>query len=178
MVALVVRQLYLVGTLLTALIMLAPAVAEAHELKEDNGIAAVMHIEPNDIPLAGQNTQLEFAFGDRQDAFNLANCVCGARLVAAGKTIQQLSLHPAQAGSTLAAKASVRFPDIGKYKVVLAGHATDNSFPSFTVDFPVDVTASAQNAASKKTAVTIEISTILLAVLVIGTVLFASRRKR
>lgn len=168
------RQLRLASSLLVGLLLLSPAVAEAHVLKQDNGIAAVMHIEPNDTPLAKQATRLEFAFGDNRDAFKLANCICGISLKAGSKIIQDAVLQPARPGSTLSATVTVHFPDTGKYRVVLHGQATDSSFPDFTMDYSVDVAAAAQNTISHSAAATIEIVTIALAAL---TVLVFSRRK-
>lgn len=131
----------------TLLVAASPGVASAHVLKEDNGISALLHIEPDDNPVAGQPTVLKLDFGDRNDAFNLVHCRCQLQLaVNEDQVIKTVTLAPGPNGGTLDTTATVTFPKIDKYDVILKGQATDGSFPDFHLDYDVAVdTASTVN---------------------------------
>src|SRR6266498_1495823 len=50
--------------------------ASAHVLKSDGSIGAVMHLDPEDDPVVGQQSHLHFEFKDRQKKFKPENCDC------------------------------------------------------------------------------------------------------
>ena len=109
--------------------------AEAHVLKQDNGIAAVMHIEPDDNPLANQPIKIALSFASSQGGFNLAHCRCQAAIIQNTKQLQQVALKPALAGATLEAGATLTFPTAGVYDLNVTGAPTDGSFSSFKLDY-------------------------------------------
>ena len=125
---------------LAALVVAYPGVASAHVLKEDNGISALLHIEPDDSAVAGQPTELKIDFGDSQDAFSLANCDCQLQLaVNEDQVIKTVTLLPGPNGGTLDTTATVTFPKVDHYDARINGHATDGSFPDFHLDFDINV---------------------------------------
>lgn len=115
--------------------------AAAHVLRQDNGIAAELHIPPDDKPLAGQQTKLELSFGDSRHAFSLQNCDCQLSVERSSVSIQKLALQPATPSSMLSSTPTVRFPAVGQYNVVVQGSAKNGTFSSFSLTYPVDIQA-------------------------------------
>ena len=57
-----------------------PALVSAHFLVMSGDIGAVLHMDPNDDPIAGQPTAFYLDIKQRSSAFNLANCDCSVAL--------------------------------------------------------------------------------------------------
>ena len=123
--------------------------AAAHVLKQDNGISGVLHIPPEDNPAAGQSTELDESFGDAKDAFTLQDCNCGVVVRQGNRVLQTVKLTPHFSDSTLDAKfATVRFPSIGIYDVIVQGNAKNGAFNNFTLDYLVRVAVSANGSSA------------------------------
>ncbi len=113
--------------------------AQAHVLKQDHGIAAVLHIEPDDNPQAKQPIEIVLSFASSQSGFNLVHCHCQATIIQNAKQIQQVALKPALTGATLEAKTTLTFPAAGVYNLNVTGTSTDRSFSSFKLDYLIRV---------------------------------------
>ena len=137
-----IRLTLLQFLMLGIIVTLVPGLAAAHVLRQDHGVAAELHIPPDDHPIAGQPTRLEVSFGDSQDVFKLTDCTCRLQVFASGKTIQSRILEPAQPDSTLDSTTTVQFPSIATYQVVITGNSKTGRFSNFTLDYPVRVAAS------------------------------------
>lgn len=136
-------QSLIIGLLAAPLVAWAiTPLAAAHVLKQDNGISAVLHIPPEDNPEAAQPTELELAFGDDGGKFSLPNCDCGVVVTRGSQTVQTVALHPV-GQSRLNATATVRFPSIGVYHVLIEGSAKDGAFGAFKLDYLERVPVSA-----------------------------------
>jgi hypothetical protein len=138
-----ISAIVLVGTA-----MIVPA--EAHVLKEDNGITNVLHIPPEDNPIAGQNTELDFSFYDQKDAFSIEDCNCDVLMQSNGKTIQSTVVRPYAKGAELTGLADVRFPKIGIYNLVIKGSSKTNAFPNFQLIYLERVATSANGQSLPK----------------------------
>jgi hypothetical protein len=126
--------------LVTGLLVIFPAsTTQAHILKLDHGISAVLHIPPDDMPQAGEVTKLDIAYGDIHDSFSLQDCDCQVHIKKDEKVIQSTTPQPALPGATLNSDISVTFPDGGDYEVAVDGSARDGAFPDFELEFPVRV---------------------------------------
>lgn len=115
----------------------------AHVLKQDHDISGVLHIAPDDAPVAAEPTVLDVSFGDAKNAFNLTNCDCQVMVKKDTRAVQTVTLRPSLAGSTLNSTATVQFPVIGVYDVIVRGSAKDGSFPAFQLDYPARVATTA-----------------------------------
>ena len=58
---------------------------QAHILKTDGSIGAVLHIDPDDDPIARQSSYFFFEFKDKQNIFKLENCDCKITIFEQGK---------------------------------------------------------------------------------------------
>jgi hypothetical protein len=133
---------------LAALTLATSGLAAAHVLKQDNGVAAVLHIPPDDNPHAGQTTELQLAFDSTGGTFGLSACHCQLAVESNGKAIQTVGIRPAAAGDQVDGVAAVRFPAAGVYQLAVTGSSTNQSFGSFQLDYLERVTAPPDTRAS------------------------------
>ncbi len=113
--------------------------ASAHLLEQNNGISAVLHMPPDDNPQAGQITKLYLSFGNSANQFRLQNCTCQVSIKNNGRTLLTTTPQPAQNGAPLNSVASITFPAIGVYDVIVIGSAKNGEFQAFQLDYLVRV---------------------------------------
>jgi len=113
--------------------------AQAHILRENNGVEAELHIPPNDEPLAQQATKLEFSFDSTQGTFNLQHCNCQVVGIKGALKTETTSLQASPAKATITATATIYFQEAGDYNIVLTGTSTNASFTSFKMTYPARV---------------------------------------
>jgi hypothetical protein len=116
--------------------------AAAHVLKQDNGVDAVMHIPPDDNPIAGQTTNLEFLFSKDAGGFQLNDYSINVQVTDNGKSVQKEAVTPAFFGSADQGDTAVMFPKIGVYQLMLMGTAKSSTNPSFMMTYLVRVASS------------------------------------
>lgn len=121
-------------------------IVQAHELKNKNGLSSVLHIAPVDNPKAGEPTKIFVSFADEKNVFNLQNCDCKLGLEQNEKAVQTVPLLPTIPGATVEALASLTFPQVGEYRVVVEGTARDQAFASFRLEYPVRVATAIDGA--------------------------------
>lgn len=123
-------------------LLVSPAIAEAHVLKEDNGISSVMHIDPDDNPVAGVKTTLDFDFGNTSGDFSITNYHIKATLTENNKVVETTTVNSAYFGSTTQSIATVMFPRVDVYQLNITGSARNKSMPSFAVSYLIRVASS------------------------------------
>jgi hypothetical protein len=133
----------LVGSVDTAFM---PALA--HEVQFTEDVGATLHIEPNDIPLAGAPTEVWFALTQAGGTIiPLEACDCRLTLrdtqdsVLATPTLTPVSAE----GYSNIPGTIVTFPAVGAYALVFTGTPKDGeAFSAFELRFDVTVARSAQ----------------------------------
>ncbi len=112
-------------------VALMPRPASAHTFKFEQGVAAMMHVNPEDDPRASEKASLVFlvSYAD----YSAYTCTCQVSVVDQGKTIFT--------SGTLDSNPTVPyvFPHAGVYQLVLSG--TDNKASTFSVSFDQRVEA-------------------------------------
>lgn len=143
--------------------LISPALA--HQVQIQDAIGATLHIEPNDIPLAGQPTDLWFALTQAGGTvIPLDTCDCALTVYDTSETVVEAPpLSPVSAeGYTDIPGAVVTFPAVGAYELVLTGAAKDGAsggpvensatdstqFAPFELRFEVTVAGRASGSAS------------------------------
>ncbi len=134
-------------SIILALLILIPGVASAHQLATDKNIGVVLHVDPNDNPIATQSSGFYFDFSDRDNKFQLASCLCSVSIKQNGQelTTEQLS-------STNLSTASFQyvFPTPGVYQVQVVGvPQSAHSFQPFSVSYDVRVTDATSGTAAQ-----------------------------
>jgi hypothetical protein len=124
-----------IGCILAASFLPATAV-RAHVATEDNGISALMHIEPNDNPVNGESATYVFTFSDEYSDFDLHDCDC--RVLIDGEDVSALNVESPLSGTvvhTIRSAGTHRLELIGKNK------DANSSFKPFMLDYHVRVSA-------------------------------------
>ncbi|MGK7912191.1 MAG: hypothetical protein AB4050_12040 [Synechococcus sp.] len=125
----------------------AIAPANAHQVQVADDIGGTLHIEPNDRPRAGESVLMWFALTRRGGSvLQLGECDCRVQvfaqpLVDTTPPIASPQLKPVSAESyTDIPGATVTFPDIGAYTIVISGTSTtSNDFQPFELSFDITV---------------------------------------
>jgi hypothetical protein len=137
-------------SLITLGLLSQPAVA--HQVQIQDTVGATLHIEPNDIPLAGTPTEVWFALTQvGGTVIPLNRCDCSLTLYDGGENvIATPDLFPLSAeGYREIPGASVTFPEVGTYELVLAGTPLEAAeFTPFELRFEVVVAGRAPDTRS------------------------------
>lgn len=137
--------------IMVALCSLFSLPAVAHQVQVTDDVGATLHIEPDDIPKAGAPTEVWFALTQPGGVvIPLETCDCSLTLVdAEAMPIATPTMAPVSAeGYTGIPGATVTFPTVGAYELVLAGSPiAEAEFAPFELRFDVTVAAQA-NASS------------------------------
>jgi hypothetical protein len=109
--------------------------AEAHFLATDGNIGAILHIDPNDQPIAGSQASFYFQFTDKQNKFQPYKCNCTFEIDENGKAIYTQSLFASNTQPSLSnASVFYTFPKIDVYEIKVIGKPiTPNAFQPFTL---------------------------------------------
>lgn len=114
--------------------------AEAHLLATSGDVGAVLHIDPEDNPVAGEPTHFFFSMKDTSSRFSVNGCSCSFVVKANGKELVRDRLGASSVLNTQEIGTSYTFPARNVYQVILEGQplATDG-FQPFTLTFDVRV---------------------------------------
>ncbi len=131
---------------LPLLIALSATFPLAHEIARDGNVGGLIHIEPDDAPLAGKPNRASFEVNQRGGrAILLSQCACRLSVYAGG---MRPGARPASTPKLSQGKseltAVLNFPAAGAYTLVLQGRPRAGAdFPSFTLKWTVraDITA-------------------------------------
>ena len=83
----------------------------AHFLATDRNIGAILHVDPNDQPVAGSQASFFFQFLDKQNKFDPQHCDCTFEINENGKTVYSQSLFKSNSNPSLSnASAFYTFP--------------------------------------------------------------------
>jgi len=113
----------------------------AHILKTDGSIGAVLHIDPEDDPIAGQQAGFFFEFKDTKNQFQPQKCNCVFSVLENGAQIYTQPLFQNNLKPSLTS-ASVFYTFSGKdvYQVRVVGAPTvTNGFQPFTLIYDIRV---------------------------------------
>ncbi len=111
---------------------------KAHFLQTSNGIGGVIHVEPNDQPLVGVDTQMYIELKDTNNRLSETNCKCTIEIKKNGVVTSSSNpdISKTNDGSILVSQ-TVQFPEKGVYQVVLIGTAKQQEFDQFTLVYDI-----------------------------------------
>jgi hypothetical protein len=111
----------------------------AHVLKTDGTIGAVLHLDPNDSPIAGQLSNNFLEFKDTKSVMNLSNCKCQVIISENGKEIYRQDLTSSGTDNTVGV-FSFTFPQKDVYQLKVEGSPTQAGlYPNFSLNYDVRV---------------------------------------
>ncbi len=139
---------YIVGLILVTAATLWPIPAQAHVLLADTkaNIGAVLHINPDDDPVAGQTNQLYFDLQDKNSQVRIA--YSGYELLVMDEQGKGAKPVLEIADSTLI--ASYNFPRQGLYKLTLRSKSSYEQFQKVSMTYSLRVSRGTANPAETK----------------------------
>lgn len=138
------KSIRLFGLLLaTCGLLLMSGVADAHSLQSDKGYTAVMHIDPDDDPLAGQPTVINFLIGKDGGSYNQNNYSIAVDISAAGKQLHHSAVEPEGFGDAGDGIVKYTFPVINAYTIDLRGYLKTDPATQFHMSFIVRIAGTA-----------------------------------
>ncbi len=120
-------------------LLLFPKIVSAHVLEVDGNIGGVLHIAPDDDPVAGQNTSIVVELKDKSSQFSSVHCDCTYSLVRSGKTILSESLFT-QANTDSTVHLAFTFPEKDIYTLEIVGKPKQpGQFQEFHLNYLIRV---------------------------------------
>ncbi len=140
------------SVLLGLLFFLTPQTALAHILKSDGSIGAVLHISPDDDPIAGEQSSFYFEFKDKEGKFDPQKCLCNVTILQSDKDIYSQPLFKDNLEPSLKnASFSFTFPERDVYKVKISGTSVGGEFAAFELIYDIRVERSVNSEPVKST---------------------------
>ena len=125
------------ATLLATTLITTPA--SAHVLQSNHGVSAILHLKPDDNPVAGKPIPVNFLFSNDAGGFSLNNYGVQLSLLQDGNVRVSTPVKPLFFGSATEGETIATFPTVGVYTVLATGKPTTAGQPEFTLNFTVRV---------------------------------------
>ena len=109
----------------------------AHELATDKTIGAILHVDPDDDPIVGQQAGFFFEFKDKKGRFDPQNCDCVFSVSENGKEVYSQALFQNTDKPSLSnASVFYTFPTRDVYEVKVMGKPINgSSFQAFILSW-------------------------------------------
>ncbi len=133
--------------------MLLPAhFSFAHVLQADGSIGAVLHIDPNDDPIAQQPAYFFLDIANKNGVFSLTDCTCTALITnTAGDTIAKPTILP-ENGQTAEGTFEYVFQNSAAYVLTVKGTPKNAGvFQNFTLRYTFQVEQAHDSSVVKNT---------------------------
>lgn len=116
----------------------------AHSVKVSNGVGATIHIDPDDRPVAGQNSKVWISLSKRGGVIiPYESCNCNIEVQSlTDSSIRFILPKPTYTNEDrlgLHNYVGVVFPQAGRYNLRVVGESKEGAFEPFELNFPVDV---------------------------------------
>jgi hypothetical protein len=119
---------------------LSPTTSLAHFVKSDGTVGTLLHIDPEDDPVAGSPSNIIFEFKDTDNQFDLDNCDCKLLISKNGQELTSLPLTPVSESEKLSSLTPFTFPEKNIYNVKITGSPKGNAqFSNFEINYDVRV---------------------------------------
>ena len=123
--------------LLVTTLVVAPA--SAHVLQSNNGVSAILHLKPDDNPVAGKPIPVNFLFSNDVGGFSLNNYDLQLSLLQNGQVKVNQPIKPLFYGSATEGETIATFPTVGVYTLRATGKPMTAEHPPFILNFTVRV---------------------------------------
>ncbi len=147
-------NVFLVAIVGISMFIVLPKGVDAHILRTDGSIGAVLHIDPEDDPIAKEQSYFFFEFKDKKNKLAPDNCDCTASILEDGKEIYSQPLYQNNQNPSLSnASFSYTFPERNVYIVKVVGKPTvSNEFQPFTLTYDIRVSRESNASSNQNTA--------------------------
>jgi hypothetical protein len=112
--------------------------AYAHVLQTSGSIGAVLHIDPDDDPVAKKPSTFFLEFKDKNNQLSKESCSCQINITQNGKLLFSQNLFDNYKDNT--ATFSYTFPEMGQYVLDISGQPTQTkSIKQFNLKYALDI---------------------------------------
>ncbi len=127
--------------LFTIFVHVLPVQVLAHMLESSGSIGAVMHVTPDDDPVAGEVSGFYFEFKDKNKKFQPVDCICTVSIIKGESEIFSKDLFSENSEPSLSnASFNFTFPERNIYKVVIHGEPKKGAeFQKFELSYDLRV---------------------------------------
>ncbi|HVT00693.1 MAG TPA: LPXTG cell wall anchor domain-containing protein [Patescibacteria group bacterium] len=117
-------------------LLLFPKLAFAHEAESDGSFEALIHVSPNDTPVAGSKSNISIELTDDTNRFDPSNCDCVVDIYQGNTNILSKNVTFTKSRGPFKTNFDYVFPDPGAYHVRLSGKpAKGAEFKEFSINF-------------------------------------------
>jgi hypothetical protein len=119
-------------------VLIPTGIASAHVLQTDGDIGGVLHINPDDAPVSGQDTNYVISFQDTSNRFTLDNCLCGISIKEGSETVSSTKMV---VSSDIVTEDHFTFPKPDIYTLIATGKPKRiGDFQPFKLIYTIRVT--------------------------------------
>lgn len=138
-----------------------PLAASAHIVKTDGTIGALLHIYPDDDPIATEPAVLNFAFTGRTSHLDLSQCDCSLVVSEAGHQLSRQAIPSSAKNGNYAITINYAFPKRDVYTLSLQGKPIGGTaFQTFKLNYDIRVQREPVKKTSSQTTEIIAYSTL------------------
>jgi hypothetical protein len=125
----------------------------AHVLKNDGAIGAILHVTPDDDPIAGEKTDFFFDIKDKQGKFTRQSCDCNVSIFKGEEQLFSQALFASNPDpNSKIAVISFTFPEKNIYKIRVSGSPnTPDAFQPFNLEYDLRVARGMESTVSAVT---------------------------
>jgi hypothetical protein len=117
-----------------------PTKISAHVLQTDKDIGVIMHITPDDDPVAGKISEIFLDFKNTDGKFDAKNCECSVSITTAESNLFYSKIFTNPKSDSESVIVPITFPEKAVYKIEVAGKPKErNTFQPFNISFDVRV---------------------------------------
>jgi hypothetical protein len=143
------KNILLIIIYLVISILFITSNAEAHALKTTGSISVLLHINPDDEPVAEKKSEILFLINDKEKKFQAENCNCNASVIENNKVLFFSPLFKSKTSyiGIFAPAIPFVFLHKGIYTITLSGEPKNpNDFQTFSVSYDIRVEKDANSA--------------------------------
>ncbi len=134
------KRILLVVVALLAITVVGAKTVYAHELQSEGSVHVIMHINPDDNPIAGKQSTLVFYVFDDQENFSGTHCACNVGVTMDGTKLLSKPINIGDKGFNHVGELPFSFPMLGDYQINFSGKPIDgSSFQTFNLNYPLAV---------------------------------------
>ncbi len=134
-VAMIKKFILTIGLALLSGLSTSAVPALAHVLESDNGVSAILHIKPDDRPVAEKPITINLLFSNDVGGFSLDNYNVKLFVLQNKQVKYTGAVTPKFFGAATEGEAVVKFPSAGLYTVRVQGSPITKDVPTFTLNY-------------------------------------------